>query len=260
MYGLVFNLKNPLFQDKKIRQAINYGIDKRSIISGMLYGMGRECWGPIPPESWAYNVKLKKYPFDPDKAMQLLSEAGWHDNDNDGIREKNGLALEFTMLSHQNESIQQMITIIQQQLKPIGIRMKIKIVEWSVYLNTFVAKRNFDMCVTRGAESVLTPDLSFEFHSSQIHDTEYNWANYINPELDRLIEKSLTTFDQEKQKQYLYQAQEIISEDVPVIYLFMRNSMVATNKRVHGPKPLISPLGFDYNLDWWWIPKQLQFK
>ena len=116
------------------------------------------------------------------------------------------------------------------------------------------------MCVTRGGLGVLAPDLSFEFHSSQIHDTEYNWATYINPELDKLIENSLRTFDREKQKQYFYRAQEIISEDVPVIYLFMRNSMFATSKRVQGVKPLPAPLGFDYNLDYWWIPKIFQRK
>lgn len=258
MYGLVFNLKLPLFQDKRIRQAIYYGIDKQGIIDGVQYGLGRHCWGPIPPESWAYNPNIKKYPFNPEKAKKLLQDAGWDDSDNDGYLEKNGEPFEFTMLSFQNESVQQIVTIVQQQLKKIGVRMKIKVVEWSVYLNTFVAKRNFDMCVTRGGQGVLAPDLSFEYHSSQIHDTEYNWSSYINPELDKLIESSLTTFDQQKQKEHFFKAQEIIAEDVPVIFLYLRNSMCAVNKRIFGPKPYPAPLGFDYNLDWWWIPEPYQ--
>lgn len=258
MYGLVFNLKLPLFQDKRIRQAIYYAIDKQSIIQGVQFGMGRPCWGPIPENSWAFNLNIKKYPFNQEKAKELLNAAGWAETNSDGILLKDGEPLEFTMLAHQNEAVQQIITIVQQQLKKVGIKMKIKVVEWSVYLNTFVAKRDFDMCVTRGGQGVLAPDLTFEYHSSQIHDTEYNWATYINPKLDRILENSLRTFDQEEQIQYLYEAQEIISEDVPVIYLFLRDSMFATNKRVQGVKPYPSPLGFDYNLDWWWIPKVLQ--
>jgi len=258
MYGLVFNLKLPLFQDKRVRQAIYYAIDKQSIIQGVQFGMGRPCWGPIPENSWEHNPDINKYPFNPAKAKQLLKQAGWTKTNSDGMLMKNDQLLEFTMLAHQNEAVQQIITIVQQQLKKVGIKMKIKVVEWSVYLNTFVAKRDFDMCVTRGGQGVLAPDLTFEYHSSQIHDTEYNWATYINPELDRILENSLRTFDRNKQKQYFFKAQEIISEDVPVIYLFLRNSMFATNKRVQGVKPYPSPLGFDYNMDWWWIPKVLQ--
>ncbi len=258
MYGLVFNLKRPMFQDKRVRQAIYYAIDKQSIIQGVQFGMGRPCWGPIPENSWVHNPDIKKYPFNPEKARKLLREAGWAETNGDGVLMKNQQPFEFTMLAHQNEAVQQIITIVQQQLKNVGIKMKIKVVEWSVYLNTFVAQRNFDMCVTRGGQGVLAPDLTFEYHSSQIHDTEYNWATYINPEVDRILEQSLRTFDREEQKKYFFKAQEIISEDVPVLYLFLRNSMLATNKRVQGVKPYPSPLGFDYNLDWWWIPKSLQ--
>jgi peptide/nickel transport system substrate-binding protein len=258
MYGLTFNLKLPLFQDKRIRQAIYYAIDKQSIIDGVQFGMGRLCWGPIPPESWAYNPAIKKYPYLPDQAKELLAQAGWHDSDSDGILDKDGAPFEFTMLSPQNEAIQQIVTIVQQHLKAVGVRMKIKVVEWSVYLNTFIAQRNFDMCVTRGGLAVLDPDLTFEFHSSQIHDTEYNWASYINPELDRLLEAALKTFDREKRKEYFFAAQAILAEDLPVIYLFMRDSMFATSKRVQGVKPYPAPLGFDHNLERWWIPKALQ--
>ncbi len=258
MYGFYFNLKVPLFQDRRLRQAIYYAINKPSIIQGVQAGMGRPCWGPIPPESWAYNPNIKTYSYDPAKARQLLAEAGWQDSNGDGIIDKNGAPLEFTMLSMQNEAVQQIVTIVQQHLKAVGINMKIKVVEWSVYLNTFIAKRDFDMCVTRGGLAVLDPDLTFEFHSSQIHDTEYNWATYINPELDRLLEDALKTFDQEKRKQYFWKAQEILAEDLPVIYLFLRDSFFATSKRVQGVTPYPAPLGFDYNLDRWWIPKAYQ--
>ena len=258
MYGLTFNLKVPLFQDKRVRQAIHYAIDKQGIIKGVQYGMGRACWGPIPAESWAYNPGIKKYPYNREKAATLLEQAGWADADNDGILDKDGKPCEFTMLSPQNEAIQQIVTIVQQHLKKVGIRMKIKVVEWSVYLNTFIANRNFDMCVTRGGLAVLDPDLTFEFHSSQIHDTEYNWATYINPELDRLIEDALKTFDLKKRKQYFWKAQQILSEDLPVIHLFLRDSFFATSKRIQGVMPYPSPLGFDYNLERWWIPTGFQ--
>ena len=136
--------------------------------------------------------------------------------------------------------------------------MKIKVLEWSVYLNNFIAKRDFDMCVSGGGLGVLDPDLTFEYHSSQIHDTEYNWSTYINPKVDSLIELSTSTFDREVRRRALWEAQQIIVEDVPRIYLFLYDSLGAYHRRVQGVRPLPAPLGFDYNLDWWWIPRKFQ--
>jgi len=136
--------------------------------------------------------------------------------------------------------------------------MKIKTVEWSVFLNTFVAKRDFDLCISMDAAATEEPDLTFEFHSSQIGDTEYNWATYVNPELDRLLENALATFDIEKRRSYLARAQEILCEDLPVIYLYMQDHLGAISRRIQGPRPYPPPLGIDHNMDWWWIPKELQ--
>ena len=257
---LVFNLLRPRFQDKRIRQAFWYAINRQELIDGVLYGLGRICHGPIPPESWAYNPNIKKYEYNPDRARELLAEAGWVDRDGDGIVDKDGVPFEFTLLCSQSEVYQQVATVVQQYLARIGVRMKIKVLEWSVYLNNFIAKRDFDMCVSGGGLGVLDPDLTFEFHSSQIHDTEYNWATYINPRVDSLIELSTSTFDLEMRRKALWEAQQIIVEDAPRIYLFLYDSLGAYHRRVQGVRPYPPPLGFDYNMDWWWIPKKFQRK
>ena len=74
---LGFNLKDPRFADRRVRQAFAYTINKREIIDGVLLGLGREATGPYKPGTWAYNPNVKTYPFDMDKARALLAEAGW---------------------------------------------------------------------------------------------------------------------------------------------------------------------------------------
>jgi peptide/nickel transport system substrate-binding protein len=87
---LGFNLQNPMFADRRVRQALAHAIDKEAIISGVLLGLGKPATGPLKPGTWAYNPNLRTYPHDPAKARSLLAEAGWKDTDGDGILDKDG--------------------------------------------------------------------------------------------------------------------------------------------------------------------------
>src|SRR5512136_814984 len=78
---LGYNLKNPLFRDKRVRQAISYGINKDEIIQGILLGLGKIATGPYKPGTWVYNPHVKMYPYNPGKARELLAAAGWKDTD-----------------------------------------------------------------------------------------------------------------------------------------------------------------------------------
>jgi peptide/nickel transport system substrate-binding protein len=100
---LGYNLTNELFMDKKVRQALAYAIDRRSIIDGILLGLGRPCTGPFSYVSWAYNPNAKSYAYDLEKAGRLLAEAGWKDTDGDGIVDKKGRPFRFTILTNQGE-------------------------------------------------------------------------------------------------------------------------------------------------------------
>ncbi|MEJ2201834.1 MAG: peptide-binding protein, partial [Desulfuromonadaceae bacterium] len=94
---LGYNLKRPLFQDKRVRQAMAYAIDKQELIDGVLLGLGQVATGPYKPDTWVYNPKVRRYPYNKEKARELLAEVGWQDGDGDGILDKDGKKISFTI-------------------------------------------------------------------------------------------------------------------------------------------------------------------
>jgi peptide/nickel transport system substrate-binding protein len=115
---LGFNLNNEKFKDIRVRQALNYAVDKGEIVRIVLLGLGRVSTGPFVPDSWAYNKDVAPCEYDPKKAKELLKDAGWSDKDNDGILEKDGVKFEFTIITNQgNEERLKSAQIIQRRLK-----------------------------------------------------------------------------------------------------------------------------------------------
>ncbi|MBN1405291.1 MAG: peptide-binding protein, partial [Candidatus Omnitrophica bacterium] len=186
---LGYNLKSKKFKNIKVRQALDFAVDKKEIIDGVLLGMGKVATGPFVPDSWAYNSDIILRPYDKDKARQLLEEAGWRDCDNDGWLDKNGEQFEFTIMVNQgNDLRQQAAQIIQKRLKDIGIKVKIKVVEWSVMITEFINKKNFE-AVLMGWGLAREPDCFDIWHSSRIKEGEFNFISYDNKEVDSLLAK-----------------------------------------------------------------------
>jgi peptide/nickel transport system substrate-binding protein len=133
-----FNLRHPWFQDKRVRQAFAHAIDKEEIIDVVLFGLGSPATGPYVPNTWAYNPDVRKYEYDLNRAKTLLREAGWEDTDNDGLLDRDGRPFEFSVLTNMgNRSRIKTATIIQYRLKKIGIKMNIRVLEWSTFINEF---------------------------------------------------------------------------------------------------------------------------
>jgi peptide/nickel transport system substrate-binding protein len=253
---LGYNLKNPLFSDKRVRQAISYAINKEEIISGVLLGLGKPATCPFKPGTWVYNENVKIYKFNPQKAKELLGEAGWKDINGDGILEKDGKPFIFEIvLSQGNETRQKCAEIIQRQLAEVGITVKIRILEWAAFINDFINKRRFD-AVILGWTIPPDPDAYDVWHSSKTAPEELNFISYKNTEVDELLEKGRSTFEQKKRKKYYDRFQEILAEDQPYTFLFVPDELVIINKRFHGIKP--APIGLEYNFIEWYVPKNEQ--
>jgi peptide/nickel transport system substrate-binding protein len=251
-----YNLKNPLFTDKRVRQAISYAIKKDEIVSGVLLGLGKPATGPFKPGTWAYNDKVKMYNYDPDKARQLLKEAGWADANGDGVLEKDGKAFEFEILTNQgNETRQKCAEIMQRQLKEIGINAKIRIVEWSAFVTNFINKRRFD-AVILGWTIPLDPDAYDVWHSSKTSAEELNFVSYKNPDADEMLEKGRSTFDQTERKKYYDRFQEILAEDQPYTFLYVPEELIIISNRIRGIEP--APIGIGHNVIKWYVPKDEQ--
>lgn len=249
---LGFNLKRSPFDNKKIRQAIAYAIDKEEIIKGVLLGLGKVATGPYKPGTIWYNPNVRRYPYDRDKAAMLFKEMGFEDHDGDGFIDKDGRAFEFTIITNQGNSMRKKAAqIIQHRLKEVGIKVNVRIIEWTVFLKEFVDKSNFD-AVILGWNILQDPDLYTVWNS----ESELNFVGYKNPEVDRLLEKGRHTFDQEKRKYCYFRIQEILAEDQPYVFLYVPYSLPIVSARFKGINP--APAGIMYNIKDWYVPKAQQ--
>jgi ABC-type dipeptide transport system, periplasmic component len=253
---LGYNLKNPLFTDKRVRQAISYAINKEEIISGVLLGLGKPATGPYKPGTWAYNGNVKTYQYNPQRARELLHEAGWIDANSDGILEKGGQPFVFEIITNQgNETRQKCAEIIQRQLKEVGINVKIRILEWAAFVNDFINKRRFD-AVILGWTITLDPDAYDVWHSSKTAPEELNFMSYKNLEVDELLEKGRGTFNQKERKKYYDRFQEILAEEQPYTFLYVPDELIIISNRFRGVEP--APIGLDYNFIKWYVPQDEQ--
>lgn len=246
-----YNLKHPLFLDKRIRQAIAYSVNKKDIIAGVLLGYGTPCTGPIHPETWAYNPEVKDYEYNPDKALEMLSEAGWKKN-SEGVLEKDGNPFTFTVITNQgNDARLKTAQIIKEQLKKIGIVMNIKVLEWQAMLHDFVDKKRFD-AILMGWGLSRDPDMYDIWHSSKTKEGEFNFISYKNEETDRLLIEGRQLFDREKRKVIYRRIHEIIADEQPYLFLYVPDALPVLHKRFKGVEK--APAGIWHDFIHWSVP------
>jgi peptide/nickel transport system substrate-binding protein len=253
---LGYNLRNHLFSDKRVRQAITSAINKDEIIHGALLGMGQIARGPYKPGTWACNPHIKDFDYNPERAKRLLAEAGWKNKNNNGILVKDGKPFQFTILTNQgNDQRIKTAEIIQQRLRFIGIDVKIRVIEWASFVTQFIDKRNFE-AVILGWSIGQDPDIYDVWHSSKTGPKELNFIGYENPEVDRLLEEGRGTFDMEKRRKCYYRIQEILAQDQPYTFLYVPDALPVVSARFHGIAP--APAGITYNFIRWYVPKDEQ--
>ena len=254
---LAYNLNNPLFKNTRwTRQALSYAINRQEIIDGTLQSMGTVCTGPFPNRSWAYNPEVKPYEYDPEKAKAMLASIGWKDTNNDGYLEKGGKKFEFTILTNQgNKERELAATIIQEQLKKVGIKVNVRILEWSTLIHQYMDKKNFD-AILLGWSMTPDPDCFDIWSSEKTKEGEYNFISYKNPQVDILLALGRKTFDREERMKIYHKVHTLIAEDQPYAFLYVRDSLIAVDKRFQDIK--VEPIGIGYNFTKWFVPKTMQ--
>ena len=253
---LGFNLQNPMFADRRVRQALAHAVDKGELIEGILLGLGQEATGPFKPGTWQYNPNVKRFAYDPERALQLLAEAGWRDTDGDGILDRGGQRFEFELLVNQgNEVRAKTAEIVQRRLAELGISVKIRVIEWAAFIKEFINKRRFD-AVILGWTIPMDPDLYDVWHSSKTGPSELNFISYKNEEVDALLERGRSTFDRAERKRCYDRIQEILAEDQPYIFLYVPDALPIFNARIRGIDP--APVGIGHNAIRWYVPKEEQ--
>jgi peptide/nickel transport system substrate-binding protein len=253
---LGFNLLDSRFQDKRIRQAMAYAIDKQEIIDGVLLGLGQAAQGPYKPGTWWYKSEVKTYPFNPERAKTLLAELGWREKNGDGVMMKEGKPFSFTIMTNQGNSVrQQTAEIIQRRLRAVGIDVKIQIVDWAAFINTFIRKRQFEAIIL-GWGLGLDPDQYDIWASTQTGPDQLNHISYKYPKVDELLEAGRRTFDEVKRKEIYWEFQDIMAEEQPVVFLYVPDALPVVSSRVRGIEPAAA--GITYNFTKWYVPANLQ--
>lgn len=254
---LGFNLKRKPFDDVRVRQAINYAIDKQEIIDGVLLGLGLPVASPYKPGTRWSNPSLQPYPYDPGKAIALLKAAGFEDHDHDGILDRDGQPLSFEILTNQNKEREMSAVLVQRRLKEIGIDVKIRVVEWATFISRFIKTGDFNV-VLLGWGLGLEPDQFNIWHSSQQAPGQFNFIGYNNPTVDKLLEDGRTELDPDKRMKIYHAFAKILLEDSPVVYLFAGYGLPAIHKRVKGIDDPAPPAGIGHNSYEWYIPAPLR--
>jgi peptide/nickel transport system substrate-binding protein len=261
-----YNLKNPLFQDRKVRRALTYAIDREAIVKYVLYGLGMVATGPFPNGLWYWNPHVKAIPHDPRKARELLAEAGWSYTNSEGILEREGKPFRFTLItSSGNDTRRDVAVLVQRQLREVGIDVTLEFYEWSAFLIDFIDQRHFDACVLGWSLSV-DPDAYEIWDSSQI-EKGFNFISYRNPEVDRLLVEGRKEYDQEKRKKIYWRIHELIAEDQPYTFLFvplslsiLKNKFMLLERDEVGKEHLypirMEKAGLLYDITKWYVPKQ----
>ncbi len=254
---LGFNLKRKPFDDLRVRQAINYAINKQELIDGVLLGLGEPVSSPYKPGTRWTNPELKPYPYDAHKAIALLKEAGYADHDGDGILDKDGQPLTFEMLTNQNKQREMSAVLIQRRLKEIGIDARIRVLEWASFIGRFIKTGEFD-AVVLGWSLSLDPDQYSIWHSSQQAPGQFNFLGYSNPQVDRLLEQGRLELDIEKRTKIYHEFARHLLEDSPIVYLYAGYGLPAIHKRIKGIDDPAPPAGIGHNSHEWYIPQPLR--
>ena len=222
------NQKKP-FDDKRVRQALNYAVNKEAIVRDVLKGTGAASAGPVLPGTWGADAALKPYPYDPARAKKLLADAGFPSG------------FSTTMWVPESGSGMQspvaMATVIQSNLKAVGVNATMQTMEWGAFLAKLRTKDQelFALSWMAGNED---PDMVMYplLHSTQWTPGGPNRALYKNERYDELLHQARLGTDQAKRAEAYREAQRILYDDAPWIFVDHEVQIAALSRRVQGFK------------------------
>ncbi len=233
-YGYIgLNLKDEKLKDKKVRQALTYGLNRKGFIDARYKGYAEICNAPVSQVSWAYTEDITKYDYNPEKANQLLEEAGWIKKD-DGFRYKDGKKFEINWMTYQGSKyVEMLIPIVKENWKAIGIDVIPELMEFNTLCTKVYDEQKFQMYNMSWSLSI-DPDPSGIFSAKQAELGGYNPGSWINEDGEKLMADALKTTDQAERKKLYQEWLKIFTDEVPYVLLDQSKQMWAVSSRVKG--------------------------
>ncbi|MGN6731708.1 MAG: ABC transporter substrate-binding protein [Candidatus Binatia bacterium] len=223
------NLTHPILKNVKVRRALAYAIDRESLVRYILKGIGTVAGGVLSPLNWAYEENIEPWPYDPERAKQLLDEAGFPDPDGDGPLPRFRLSFKTTNIDLRRRIAE----AIKEQLQKVGIELDVRSYEWAAFYSD-IKKGNFHL-YSLAWVGILDPDILFQiFHSSSFPPAGDNRGHYSNPEVDHLLEQGRATNNQQERKQIYAKAQKLLAQDLPYVPLWWWKNVIVKKPTVQN--------------------------
>ncbi|MBI3725533.1 hypothetical protein HY251_16505 [bacterium] len=250
--------KHRIFTDKRVRLAMTYLIDRQRILDNIHSGLGEMVTGPFYSHGPFCDRTIKPIEYNPEKGKALLDQAGWVDHDGDGIRDKDGVKLEFTYNVHNAREYHLKIAeIVKQDLEKTQIKVNIKSTDFNSFIE-IVNSRKFDAIrFAWGEPLVCATDPFQEWHSSCWENKGSNHCGYSNPEADKLMVDGRRELDFKKRQRMFKKLHKIVAEDQPYTFLFNLHELYFYERKFRNVKLYVSGTT-PYVFDEWFIPKELQ--
>jgi peptide/nickel transport system substrate-binding protein len=232
-WWVAFNQSKAPFNDTRVRQAMNYAVNKKAIVDNLLKGTGTLAINPLPPVVWSYTDDIQRYDYNPEKAKELLAEAGYPD----------GFSCSF-WVPESGSGMQQPVamgTAIQADLKAVGIDCQIQTFEWGTYLDKVIVppdKAEFDLFEMSWIGDNGDPDnhLYILLSGEQWPPAGYNMGFYKNDQVDAILQEARTTLDRARRTELYQQAQKLIAEDPPWIIIDHETQIVVMDQKIKNFK------------------------
>ena len=242
-YGYIgLNLRNDMFKDKKVRQALMYGLNRKGFVDSYYKGYADVCNAPMATVSWAYTDDIEKYAYSPEKANKLLDEAGWKKG-SDGWRYKDGKKFEIHWLTYTGSKyVDNLVPIVKENWKALGIDVIPELMEFATLSEKVYDKQQFEMYNMAWSLSI-DPDASGIFSFSQDTLGGYNSVGWHNQDAEDLLKQGLNTTDENKRKEIYQKWVKIANDDLPYLFLSANKDMWVVSSRIKGME--VSPY-----MDW----------
>lgn len=232
-YELVFlNLKDPLFTDRDVRQALAYATDRQKITQNEAEGQGILADTPILPGTWAYDNGARKYEYSPDRARSLLDGAGWKPGP-DGIREKGGNRLKFALFTDNSPRRIKIAEELSREWEKVGIKAEVATSGASGLVQNFLLPRRYQAALL-GIVLGPDPDPYPTWHSSQKEGAGYNFSSLSDPKIDDLLARARKSHDQVERAKLYAEFQKAFAEQEPSILLYYPYLYYVLNKDLKG--------------------------
>lgn len=250
---LGWNIRNPLFKDVAVRWAMAHMVDRPTIIKTVLHGLGRITQSPVHYSKKEFNADLPEIKYDPERAKAILDSLDWKDHDGDGVRDKTidgkSVPFAFTFIVNQgNETRRQILLVVSEALRKIGISAEVQPLEWSVFLQRL---RDHDYAARFGSwqQDPYEADNFQLYHSSQGTNRGSNYESYASSRADRLMEAVRAEMDEAKRIVLQKELQRVFYEEQPNTFLWVPDNPVAWVDRFDNVTWNSVRPGF--NMAWW---------